>query len=42
MRAVQVTRLDGPEALEVADVAEPSAGPDHVVVDVAYAGVAWA
>jgi len=41
VRAVQVTRLDGPEALEVADVAEPSAGPDHVVVDVAYAGVAW-
>jgi NADPH2:quinone reductase len=45
VRAVQVTRLDGPEALEVVDVAEPSArpdgGPELVAVDVAYAGVAW-
>ena len=41
MRAVHVTRLDGPEALEVVDLPEPSAGPDSVVVDVAYAGVAW-
>jgi NADPH2:quinone reductase len=41
VRAVQVTRLDGPEALEVVDVPEPQAGPDSVVVDVAYAGVAW-
>jgi NADPH2:quinone reductase len=41
VRAVQVSRLDGPEALEVVDIAEPAAGPDSVVVDVAYAGVAW-
>ena len=41
MRAVHVTRLDGPDALEVVDVPEPQAGSDSVVVDVAYAGVAW-
>ena len=41
MRAVQVTRLDGPDALEVLDVPEPPAGDGDVVVDVAYAGVAW-
>jgi NADPH2:quinone reductase len=41
VRAVQVSRLDGPDALEVVDLPEPQAGPDMVVVDVAYAGVAW-
>ena len=40
MRAVQVTRLDGPEAIEVREIDEPT-GADAVVVDVAYAGVAW-
>jgi NADPH:quinone reductase len=41
VRAVHVPRLDGPEALELVDVPEPEAGPEQVVVDVAYAGVAW-
>jgi NADPH2:quinone reductase len=39
MRAVQVTRLDGPDAVEVADVDEPKG--DGVIVDVHSAGVAF-
>ncbi|MBV9352265.1 MAG: NADPH:quinone oxidoreductase family protein [Mycobacterium sp.] len=39
MRAVRVTRLDGPDAVEVADVDEPAG--DGVVVDVHAAGVAF-
>lgn len=41
MRAVQVSRLDGPDAVEVADVEEPQAGEDQVVIDVHAAGVAF-
>jgi len=41
VRAVQVSRLDGPDALEVVDLDEPQVGPDQVLVEVAYAGVAW-
>ena len=41
MRAVHVVRLEGPEALEVVEVAEPAAGDDAVVLDVHAAGVAW-
>jgi len=40
MRAVRVTRLDGPEALEVLEVDEPDPG-DGVLVDVYAAGVAF-
>ncbi len=40
MRAVRVSRLDGPDAVEVADVDEP-AGDDGVVIDVHAAGVAF-
>src|SRR6185437_1209697 len=39
MRAVQVTRLDGPDAVELTDIDEPSG--DGVVVDVHAAGVAF-
>lgn len=39
MRAAQVTRLDGPDAIEVSDIPEPSG--DGVVVDVHAAGVAF-
>jgi NADPH2:quinone reductase len=39
MRAVRVTRLDGPEAVEVAEVGEPAG--DGVVVQVHAAGVAF-
>ncbi len=41
MRAVQITRLDGPTALEVVDVPEPEAGPGTVLVDVHVAGVTF-
>ncbi|MGH3728149.1 MAG: NADPH:quinone oxidoreductase family protein [Micromonosporaceae bacterium] len=40
MRAVQVVRLDGPEALELRDVPEPD-GDGQVVVDVRAAGVTY-
>ena len=40
MRAVQVTRLDGPAAVEVVELAEP-ADPGAVLVDVHAAGVAF-
>lgn len=41
MRAAVVTRLDGPEGIEVIDVDEPAAGGGAVVVDVHAAGVAF-
>jgi len=41
MRAVQVTRLDGPDAVEVLDVDEPTATSGQVVIDVHAAGVAF-
>ena len=39
MRAVQITGLDGPEAVTVSDVSEPTG--DGVVIDVHAAGVAF-
>ena len=41
MRAVQVTRLDGPDALEVNDVAEPEPGAGQVLVEVKAVGVSF-
>ncbi len=41
MRAVQITSLDGPSAVQVVDVPEPVAGPGQVVVDVEVAGVTF-
>ncbi len=41
MRAVRVTRLDGPDAVEVGEVDEPTAETGQVVVDVHAAGVAF-
>ena len=40
MRAAQVSRLDGPAAVEVVDVPEPS-GEHRVVIEVAAAGVSF-
>lgn len=40
MRAAQITRLDGPDAVEVVEVDEPS-GDDVVLIDVHAAGVAF-
>ncbi len=39
MRAVQVVRLDGPAAVEMGDLPEPTRTPQQVLVDVAAAGV---
>jgi NADPH2:quinone reductase len=40
MRAAQITRLDGPSAVQVVEIDEP-AGNDGVVIDVHAAGVAF-
>jgi NADPH:quinone reductase len=41
MRAVQITSLDGPSAVELVDVPEPAPGPQDVLVDVHVAGVTF-
>jgi NADPH2:quinone reductase len=41
VRAVQVVRLDGPEAVEVGEVEEPKAAGDQVLIDVEAAGVVF-
>ena len=41
MRAARVTALDGPAAVSVDDVPEPSLEPGHVLVDVHEAGVSF-
>jgi len=40
VKAVRVTRIGGPEVIEVQDIAVPSPGPDEVLVHVYAAGVA--
>jgi NADPH2:quinone reductase len=39
MKAIQVTRIGGPEVLELAEVDEPSPGPAQLLVRVAAAGL---
>lgn len=41
MRAVQITTLDGPDAIEVADVADPETNGNTVLIDVHAAGVTF-
>jgi NADPH:quinone reductase len=41
MRAVQVSKLEGPDAVEVVEVDDPVAGPDQVLIDVESAGVVF-
>jgi NADPH2:quinone reductase len=41
MRAVRVVRLDGPKAVEVAEVPDPVPGPDQVLLEVHAAGVCF-
>ena len=41
MRAVQITTLDGPTALELAELAEPVADSGQVLIDVHVAGVSF-
>src|SRR5579863_5463819 len=42
MKAVVITRLGGPEVLEVGDVPEPTPGPDEELVKVEAAGLNFA
>lgn len=41
MRAAQVTRLDGPDSIEVADLPDPAPSDDRVVIEVKAAGVTF-
>ncbi|MBO0854077.1 MAG: NADPH:quinone oxidoreductase family protein [Nocardia sp.] len=41
MRAAQVSKLDGPESIEVVDIDDPQVFPGGVVIDVHAAGVAY-
>ena len=41
MRAAQVTRLDGQEAVEIVDIPEPTPRDDALLVDVEAAGLAF-
>src|SRR5689334_25419941 len=41
MRAIQIARLEGPQAAEVVDIAEPTVGDGEVLIDVHAAGVAF-
>lgn len=41
MRAVQVTTLEGPEHVAVAEVEAPTPGPGQVVIEVSHAGVTF-
>jgi NADPH2:quinone reductase len=41
LRAVQITTHDGPSAVEVVDVPEPTPGPGQLVLDVHVAGVTF-
>lgn len=41
MRAVQITSLDGPAAVEIADVDDPTPGDDQVLVRVRASGVSF-
>lgn len=41
MRAAQVTRLDGPDAIEVVDVPAPDVADGQVLIDVAAAGMTF-
>ena len=40
MRAIQIARLDGPQAAEIVEIDEPS-GDGEVLIDVHAAGVAF-
>ena len=41
MRAIQITSLDGPEAVELVDIESPARGEGQVLIDVKAAGVAF-
>lgn len=41
MRAIQVKRLDGPSAVELVEINQPSPGRDEVLIEVKSAGIAF-
>lgn len=41
MKAIHVTRLDGPESVEFVDAERPAPGPGEVLIEVAVAGVTF-
>ncbi|MGF6888638.1 NADPH2:quinone reductase [Nocardia sp. GAS34] len=41
MHAARISRLDGPQAIEIVDIPEPAAYPGAVVIDVHAAGVSY-
>lgn len=41
MRAIQITTLDGPEAIELVDIPAPTRGEDQVLIEVKAAGVSF-
>ncbi|GAA4283028.1 NADPH:quinone oxidoreductase family protein [Brevibacterium daeguense] len=41
MKAIHVTTLDGPEAVEHVDIERPSPGPGQILIEVAVAGVTF-
>ena len=41
MRAIQVTRLEGPDAVELAHIDEPATAADQVLIEVKAAGVSF-
>jgi NADPH:quinone reductase-like Zn-dependent oxidoreductase len=42
MRAVQITRLGGPEVLDIVELPDPELGPGQELFDVSTAGVNFA
>ncbi|WP_067468785.1 quinone oxidoreductase family protein [Actinomadura macra] len=42
MRAIQITEFGGPEVLAVTELPDPVAGPGHLLIDVARAGINYA
>jgi len=42
MRAVQITRVGGPEVLDVVDIPEPEAGPGQKLYEISTAGINYA
>ena len=41
MRAVQVSQLDGPQSVKVAEIEDPVAGPEQALIEVHEAGVTY-
>lgn len=41
MRAIQITRLDGPDAVEIVDIDQPTAGDGQVLIEVKASGVSF-